>query len=321
MQRRTFVQRLAALGCASTAWSSAWSQSAALKVVVPFAPGAGSDAMARYFGSALSTALGRQVVVENRTGAGGAIGTEAVAKAAPDGNTLLFIASPFTTAAAIGQKPEYDPTAFAPVAIMGKGPLMFAANVNVPGRDLREVMDHVKRNPAKLNYGSAGVGSVNHLILELLKQQTGSYIVHIPYRGIAAATTDLMAGEVQLITGSVPALMPFVKDGRIKALALTTAERASAVPGVPGMRELGFKDFDVNNYWGLAAPPKTPLALTQALNQAINKIVAQPDVRARLLQDATEPETMNVEAVGRFIASDLAKWKKLIQSGKLNFDS
>lgn len=321
MQRRTFVHRLAALGCTAAPWGSAWSQTTPLKIVVPFAPGAGSDAMARYFGSALGAALGRQVVVENRTGAGGAIGTEAVAKAAPDGNTLLFIASPFTTAAATGQKPEYDPTAFAPVAIMGKGPLMFAANVNVPGRDLREVMDHVKRNPAKLNYGSAGVGSVNHLILELLKQQTGSYIVHIPYRGIAAATTDLIAGEVHLLTGSVPALMPFVKDGRVKPLALTTAERVSAVPGLPGMRELGFTGFDVSNYWGFAAPPKTPQTIIQVLNQAINKIVTQPDVQARLLLDATAPNTMDVDAVGRFIASDFAKWKQLIQSGKLSFDS
>jgi tripartite-type tricarboxylate transporter receptor subunit TctC len=321
MRRRTFVHRLAALGCAAAPWLPASSQANPLKIVVPFAPGAGSDAMARYFGSALGVALGRQVVVENRTGAGGAIGTDAVAKAAPDGNTLLFIASPFTTAAATGQKPAYDPTAFAPVAIMGKGPLMFAANVKVPGRDLREVMEEVKRNPAKLNYGSAGVGSVNHLILELLKQQTGSYIVHIPYRGIAAATTDLIAGQVHLLTGSVPALMPFVKEGRIKPLALTTAERAAAVPGVPGMRELGFKDFDVNNYWGFAAPPQTPLAVTQALNQALNNIVVQADVRARLLQDATEPETLGVDAVGRFIAADYVKWKKLIQSGKLNFDS
>ena len=274
--------------------------------------------MARFIGAELGKALGRQFVIDNRTGAGGAVGADLVAKSPPDGQTLLFIASPFTTVAAIDGVPRYDPAQFAPVAIMGAGPLLFASHLSLPGGDLREAVVHIGQNPGRYNYGSAGNGSINHLVVELLKQRTSTSIVHIPYRGIAGATTDLLAGQIHLITGSVPALLPFIKEGRIRALALTTRGRASSVPGVPGMEELGFSDFDDNNYWGLMAPPGTPAAITGVLNAEINRLLAQPAVAARLRQDATEPTPMDGPAILAFLAADVARWRGLIKVANLN---
>ncbi|MDO9402697.1 MAG: tripartite tricarboxylate transporter substrate-binding protein [Polaromonas sp.] len=318
MKRRSLIKAASGLA-AICAWPQLQAQTSAVtaKIVVPFAPGAGSDAMARYFGIELSKATGKQYIVENRTGAGGAVGADYVAKAPADGNTLLFIASPFTTVAAAGGIPKYDPAQFAPVAIMGAGPLLFVSHPSLPGNDLKEAVAYMKVNPGKCNYGSAGPGSINHLVVELLKQRTGTAIVHIPYRGIAFATTDLLAGQLQFMTGSVPALMPYIKDGRIKALALTTKDRVASVPGVPGMEELGFKDFDVNNYWGLMAPPGTPASITGELNAAINKLIAQPAVTARLRQDATEPTSLEGAGITQFIARDLERWKHLITSTKM----
>ena len=318
MQRRFLIKAASGLA-AIAATGQIWAQSPGpIKIIVPFAPGAGSDAMARFIGAELGRALGRQFLIDNRTGAGGAVGADLVAKSAPDGLTLLFIASPFTTVAAAEGLPHYDPAQFAPIGIMGVGPLLFASHSSLPGNDLREVVAHISKNPGKYNYGSAGNGSVNHLVVELLKQRTRTSIVHIPYRGIAGATADLIAGQIHLITGSVPALMPFIKDGKIKALALTSRRRAPSVPGVPGMEELGFADFDVNNYWGLMAPPGTPAAITNVLNVEINRLIVQPAVAARLRQDATEPTPMDGPSVSAFLSADVARWRGLIKSANLN---
>lgn len=314
VQRRTLIQAAGSMAALCGMPQLRAQSNPVSRIICPFAPGAGSDAMARYFGNELSKALGRQFVVENRTGAGGAVGADLVAKAAPDGQTLLFIASPFTTVAAAGGVPRYDPAQFAPVAIMGSGPLLFASHPSLPGNDLREAIAHIKTHPGKYNYGSAGNGSINHLVVELLKQRTGTAIVHIPYRGIAFATTDLIAGELHFMTGSVPALMPFIKEGKVKALALTTRGRVSSVPGVPGMEELGFGDFDVTNYWGLMAPPGTPASITNELNTAINRLIAQSPVAARLRQDATEPTTLDGSGVMAFVVADYERWKNLITS-------
>ncbi len=318
MQRRSLIQAASGLAALAAVAPLRAQSTAPIKIIVPFAPGAGSDAMARFIGSELGKTLGRQFVIDNRTGAGGAVGADLVAKSPPDGQTLLFIASPFTTVAATDGAPHYDPAQFAPVGIMGAGPLLFASHPSLPGNDLREAIAHIAKNPGKYNYGSAGNGSINHLVVELLKQRTGTSIVHIPYRGIAGATTDLIAGQIQLITGSVPALMPFIKDGKIKALALTSRGRAASVPGVPGMEELGFSDFDVNNYWGLMAPPGTPAAITNVLNAEINKLIAQPAVAARLRQDATEPTPMDGPAILAFLTADVARWRGLIKTANLN---
>ena len=320
MQRRLFVTASASVIAAPAVWAQT-DNNATIRIVVPFAAGAGSDAMARFFAQELGKSMQRTFVVENRVGASGAIGADFVAKAAPDGNTLLFIASPFTTVAAGNPQPKYDPMDFAPVAIMGVGPLMFVAHPSVPGKNLNDVMDYAKKNPGKLNYGSAGAGGINHLVMELLKLETGTFMVHIPYRGIAPATIDLIGNQLQVLTGSVPALLPYIKDGRVKALAVTSRKRISVAPDVPGMEELGFKGFDVNNYWGFVAPPKTPVTITQRLNDEVNKLLTMPAVIARLRQDATEPSPLSLPMISTMLLSDLNKWKRLIAAAKLQLDS
>ena len=292
-----------------------------VKIVVPFAAGAGTDAMARLMAQKLGEVMNASFVVENRTGASGAIGTQVVAQAAPDGYTLLLVASPFTTVAASLPNAGYDPLGqFTPVGLIASGPLVWATNPSVPARDIRELVALAKQKPGALNYGSAGAGGVNHLVLEQLKARTGSYIVHIPYRGIAPATLDLIAGQIQLVTGTIPALLPFIKDGKVRALAVTSAKRSGALPDVPNMAESGLPGFDVLNYFALAAPAGTPAAIVTTLNAAIGKVVALPEVLARFKLDALEPAAGPAESMGRFIEADLAAWRGVVKAQKLVID-
>ena len=260
-----------------------------VKIVVPFAPGAGTDAMGRLIAQKLGEVLSASFVVENRTGASGAIGTQYVAQQAADGYTLLLVASPFTTVAASLTTAGYDPIkSFTPVGMIASGPLVWAANNQLPANTMQELVALARQKPGVLNYGSAGAGGVNHLVLELLKAKTGTFITHIPYRGVAPAAVDMVAGEVQLVTGTIPALLPLIKDKRIKPLAVTSAKRSPALPDVPSMSEAGFKGFDVLNFFALAAPAGTPAVVIDKLNTALNKVVAMPEVLARFKADAVD---------------------------------
>jgi len=289
-----------------------------VRIVVPFAPGAGTDAMGRLVAQKLGEVLGGSFVVENRAGASGAIGTQFVAQQAPDGYNLLLIASPFTTVAASLPSAGYDPLRqFAPVGMIATGPLVWAANANLPANNMRELVALAKTKPGALNYGSAGAGGVNHLVLELLKARTGTFITHIPYRGVAPATLDMIAGQVQIVTGTIPALLPFIKDGRIKALAVTSAKRSSALPNVPSMAESGLAGIDVVNYFALMAPAGTPVAVINKLNAAIGKMVAMPEVVARFQSDAVEAAPGSPALLGQFIEADYRAWRNVVRSQKL----
>ncbi|RZJ19157.1 MAG: tripartite tricarboxylate transporter substrate binding protein [Haliea sp.] len=230
-----------------------------VKIIVPFAPGAGTDAMARLVAQKMGEVMKTTFVVDNRAGASGAIGTQLVAQSPADGYTLLLVASPFTTVAASLPTAGYDPVrSFAPVGMIASGPLVWATNTALPVSDMKGLIKLAKEKPGQLNYGSAGSGGVNHLVLEQLKARTGTFITHIPYRGVAPATMDMISGQIQLVTGTIPALLPFIRDGRVKALAVTSAKRSSALPDVPSMTESGLSGFDVVNYFALAAPAGTP---------------------------------------------------------------
>jgi tripartite-type tricarboxylate transporter receptor subunit TctC len=306
---------------ANKAWAQAGSDKP-IKIIVPFAPGAGTDAMGRLVAQKLSEILGQSVVVENKTGASGAIGTQFVAQAAADGQTLLLIAAPFTTVPAALPTAGYDPVRqFAPVGMVAQGPLLWAANKDLPVRDLRELVAYAKQRPGQLNYGSAGAGGINHLVLEMLKSRSGTFITHIPYRGIAPATLDMIAGNIQLVTGTVPALKPFVADGRVKALAVTSAKRTPALPDVPSMSELGFNNFDVLNYFGLVAPRGTPQAVVDRLNAALERVVALPDVKTRFASDALEPATGPASQLAQFIERDFASWRQVVAAQNLKIDA
>jgi tripartite-type tricarboxylate transporter receptor subunit TctC len=324
MLRLTRRHALSLLACgfgAVHAQTTAYPAGKAVKIIVPFAAGAGTDAIGRLMAQKLAEVTGASFVVENRTGASGAIGTQFVAQSAPDGYTLLLAASPFTTVAASVTGAGYDPLAqFAPVAMIASGPLVWAANVSLPVNDMAGLVKLAKQKPGVLNYGSAGNGGVNHLVLELLKARTGTFITHIPYRGVAPAVMDMIGGQIQFVTGTIPALMPFIKDGRIKPLAVTSAKRSSALPDVPGMAEAGFADIDVLNYFALVAPRDTPVAVLNALNAAVHKVVAMPDVLARFKTDAVDPAAGSPAALRSFLEADYRAWRNVVKSQNLKID-
>ncbi len=290
----------------------------AVRIIVPFAPGAGTDAMGRLMAQKLGDVLGGSFVVENRAGASGAIGTQHVAQQAADGYTLLLVASPFTTVAASLPSAGYDPLRqFVPIGMIATGPLVWAANTKLPVNNMRELVALAKSRPGALNYGSAGAGGVNHLVLELLKSRTGTFITHIPYRGVAPATLDMIADQVQLVTGTIPALLPFIKDGRVKALAVTSAKRSAALPDVPSMAESGLAGIDVVNYFALMAPTGTPPAIVNRLNAAINQIVGMPEVVARFRNDAVEAAPGSPALLGHFIEADYRAWRNVVKTQNL----
>jgi tripartite-type tricarboxylate transporter receptor subunit TctC len=292
-----------------------------IKLVVPFPPGAGTDAVGRLVAQKLGDSLGQPVVVENRTGAGGAVGAIEAAKAEPDGYTLLFVASPFTTVAAATRNPGYDPVRhFVPVAPIAVTPLAFVVNVDVPAGTMREFLAYAKQNRGKLNYGSAGPGSINHLALELLNVRAGVLIVHVPYRGIADATKDLLGGQLHAITASIPATLPQLAERRVKVLAVTGARRIPQLPGVPSWAEEGVPDADVVNYWGIVAPAGTPAEIVARLNADVQKVLAQREVRERLEREGAEPIAGPAQRLGAMIESDLARWRKLIVDANLSLE-
>jgi tripartite-type tricarboxylate transporter receptor subunit TctC len=300
-------------------------QTAVTRIIVPFAPGAGTDAVGRLVAQKLGEVLGASVVVDNRTGAGGAIGAKFVADSAPDGQTLLLAAAPFTTVPAALPHAGYDPVRqFAAVGMIASGPLVWAVNKDLPVNNLREFMQIAKAKPGFYNYGSAGAGGINHLVLEMLKNRAGIYVTHIPYRGIAPATMDMIGGQIHMVTGTVPALNPFIKDGRVKALAVTASKRSGALPDVPSMAESGLTSFDVLNYFSLMAPKATPAPIIERLNAALGKVVQLSDVRARFVSDALEPVTAANGApaqLASFIEKDFSGWRQVVVAQNLKIDS
>ena len=290
-------------------------------LIVPFPAGAGTDAVARVVAQKLSEALSAAVVVENRPGASGAIGAAEVARAEPDGYTLLFVASPFTTVAAAASNPGYDPLRqFVPVAPIAVGPLAFVVGSAVPAKTMREFVALAKSEPGKLNYGSAGTGSVNHLALELLKARAGIDVVHVPYKGIAPATVDLLSGQIQAITASIPATLPYVAQNRVRVLAVTGPRRSPLLPDVPTWREAGVADAEVVNYWGIVAPAGTPREIVARLNAEVTRALRQPDVKERLEREGSELVAGPPGQLATIIETDLARWRKLITETKLRLD-
>jgi tripartite-type tricarboxylate transporter receptor subunit TctC len=318
--------RLAAIAALALVAAFAEAQSGAypakpIHIVVPFPPGAGTDAVARIVAQKLGESMSAAVIVDNRPGASGAIGAAEVARADPDGYTLLFVASPFTTVAAVMSNPGYDPhRQFVSVAPIAVGPLAFVVSDGVPAKTMREFIALAKARPGKLNYGSAGTGSVNHLALEMLKARAGIDIVHVPYKGIAPATVDLLSGRIDAVTASIPATLPYLAQNRLRVLAVTGPKRSPLLPDVPTWRESGVADADVINYWGIVAPAGTPRAIVQRLNKEVARVLAQSELRARLEREGTDIVTGPPERLSEIIGADTLRWKKLIRETKLRLD-
>ena len=289
--------------------------------VVPYPPGGGTDVIARIVQERMSSVLGQQVVIENKGGAGGSVGTEVVAKSAPDGYTVLFTLSSHTINPAIYPKLNFDTVKdFEPVGTVASLPQILVANPKVAANTLAELTALAKAKPGELSYASVGNGSPGHLAGEMFKLRAGVQMTHIPYRGGGPAVTDVMGGQVPLLWVSIPAAAQFVKTGKLKALAVSTLKRTPAFPDVPTVHESGHPDFEVDSWYAMFVPAKTPKAVIERLNKALNTVLAEPLIRERLLAQGADAVGGTPEALGRVVAAELPKWAKLAKDANIKAD-
>ena len=280
-----------------------------VRVVVPFAPGGGTDIVGRIVAQHLSQRLGQSFVVENRPAGSGIVGADHVAKSAPDGYTLLFAFSSLSSSAQLFSKLPYDPVRdFAPVALATTSPLLIVVPAAVPTNDLRAFIAHAKAFPGKLNYGSSGPGSSPHLATELFMSLTGVQMAHISYKGISPATTALLANEVQFSLVPIAVGMPHVKSGRLRALGTCGPQRSAATPDVPTAAEAGVPGLDVIAWWGMLAPAKTPPAIVGRLNREIRAILDHAEVRRGLVDQGMDPAGGDPAEFAVLIKADMEKW-------------
>ena len=321
MKRRTILQALpAVLGLATAAQAQAY-PSRPIRYIVPVAAGGGSDMIARVVTERWGRQLGQTFVVENQGGGGGVIASQATARAAPDGYTLMqgYVATHGTTPAT--RKVPYDAIRdFTPIGMIGGTPNVLVVNSALPARTLAEFIDHVKKNPARLNYGSAGPGSLTHLTMELFKQQIGGFMLHIPYRGIAPAFTDLLGGQTQAMFPGLAAALPHLRAGRIRALAVTGKARSEQIRDVPTLEESGFKGFDAMQWYGSVGPAGLPADIVRRLNESQVAVLRDPDLRERLSVEAVEPMPMTPEQFGQFMRADIERWTALAKARGIRFD-
>ena len=305
--------------------SSALAQTAypnrAIKIVVPFAAGGPSDVMARTLAQRLNVAFGQPVVVENRTGAAGAIGAEYAAKSAPDGYTLLLAQVGDTISMGLFPNLPYNfQKDFAPISLVGQTAFILVTHPSVPANSLRELIALAKSKPGALTFGSSGAGAASHLAGELLKGMAGVDILHVPYKGQAPATTDLLSGQISLMFNNPITSLAHVKAGRLRALAVTTAKRSSSLPEVPTIAESGLPGFDVGFWLGALAPTGTPRPIIDRLNAEMVKAVQMPEVLERLAALGVEPIGSTPESFARTIDSEVTRWAKVIKDAGVKAD-
>jgi tripartite-type tricarboxylate transporter receptor subunit TctC len=285
-----------------------------ITMVVTFAAGGSSDVLARATADASSKGLGQQVVVDNRPGAGGHIGAEAVARAAPDGYTILFGTNgTLGIGPALYKNLRYDPAHdLAPVGLLHRLPLLLIVNPSVPAKTLKELIDYAKHNPGALSFASAGVGSASHLAGELFKEQANIDILHVPYKGGGAAVTDLISGRVQMMIETIPNALPLVRNGQMRAIGVTTKYRSNLAPDIPCLAESGLPDFDISAWTGLFAPAGTPPAIVARLNAETQRIAGDKDYLARIQAMGTDVASSSPQAFGKFVADDVSRWTAVI---------
>jgi len=291
-----------------------------IKLIVPFPPGGLIDNVARLITPALSTELGQTIVVENKPGAGGNLGAAEVAKATPDGYTLLMASPPLSISPALYKNLPYNPSSIEPIAIFGQLPNVLLVN---PDSGINSVADLVKRakaNPGKLNYASNGNGTSLNLSAELLKSQAGIYVVHIPYRGSALANVALVSKDVDFMFDNLPPALGLIKGNKLKALAVTTSTRNPALPQVPTMQESGFPNFQVSAYFGLAAPKGLPQDISLKLQNSIQKAVSQKELADALVKLGATVDFMNATKSAEFIKADSQRWQKVVDYAKIELD-
>lgn len=290
-----------------------------VRFVVPYPPGGGTDVIARIVQERFATLLGQPVVIENRGGAAGSIGTDVVAKSAPDGYTVLFTLSSHTINPSIYPRLPFNTVRdFEPVGTVASLPQILVANLQLPVNNVAELIALAKARPEGLSFASVGNGSPGHLAGELFKLRTGTKMQHVPYRGGGPAVTDVMGGQVPLLWVSIPAAAQLVKSGKLKALAVSTTRRSAAFPDVPTMQEAGVADFDVDSWYAMFVPAKTPRPIIDKLNRILNTIVREPEIRDKLLVQGSEGVGGTPEALGKVVDAEIPKWAKLAKEANIS---
>ena len=320
MKRRTILQAPALLCLPALARAQSF-PTKPIRYIVPVAAGGGNDMIARVVTERWGKALGQNFIVENQGGGGGVIASVATARAAPDGYTLMqgYVATHGTTPAT--RKVPYDAIKdFTPIGMIGGTPNVLVVNSALPVKTLAEFIDHAKKNPGRLSYGSAGQGSLTHLTMELFKQQIGAFMLHIPYRGIAPAFTDLLGGQTQAMFPGLAAALPHLRSGRVRALAVTGKLRSDQLKDVPTLEESGFKGFDALQWYGSVGPAGMPADVVRHLNETQVAVLKDPDLRERLSVEAVEPMPMTPEQFGQYIRADIQRWTALAKAKNIHLD-
>ena len=293
-----------------------------VRIVNPYPPGGSVDVMARLLAQKLGENLGQQFIVENRSGGGGNTGSDSVAKAEPDGYTLLFTApGPLTVNQTLYSKLTFDPaTDFAPIALFATAPIVLIVNPDVPAKNVQELIALARKEPGKINFASAGNGTTNHLSGELFKSMAKIDIVHVPYRGAGPAMNDLIGGHVQMFFDLMPVVLPQVTTGKVRALGAAGAARTSALPDVPTIAEQGVPGFDASSWYGLVAPAKTPEPVLAKLREEVAKALKTPDMVARIRELGSEPGAAFGKDFGAFMAAETKKWAEVIRASGAKAD-
>jgi tripartite-type tricarboxylate transporter receptor subunit TctC len=323
MMKKIAVLKFLALAAIFAAPAHAEYPEKNIRIVVPFTAGGPSDALSRLLADGFRAKLGATVITENKPGAGGNIGTDTVAKAAPDGYTLLlgYMGPLAINPSLYGSKLPYRPLEdFTPISLLVTTALVAVVNPALPAKNMDELVRHIKASPKGLTYASGGSGSANHMAGELFRQATGTDLVHVPYKGIVLATLDVVSGQVGLMFDGLSVALPQIKGGKLRALAVTSRERASFLPDVPTMQEAGFKDFDVSAWFGLLAPANLPAPILARLEKATNEIMRSPEAAARVgnLGMVARPGTSNEFA--RYLRDENERWAKVVKAAGLRPD-
>ena len=323
MKRRTLLQAAPALIYAPALVLAQTSYPAKpIRYIVPVSAGGGSDMVGRTLTERWGNLLKQTFVVDNQGGGGGVIACQATARAAPDGYTLMqgYVATHGTSPAT--RKLPYDAVKdFTAIGMIGATPNVLVVNSALPVKTVKEFVEYVKKNPGKVSYGSAGQGSLTHLTMELFKQQIDSFMVHIPYRGIAPAFTDLIGGQTQAMFPGLAAALPHIRSGRVRPLAVTGLTRHSQFKDLPTLDESGFKGFDAQQWYGVVGPAGMPAPIVKQLNDSLAIVLKAPDLREKLAIEAIEPIVMTPEQFAAFIKTDIARWTKLAKDRKIELDS
>ena len=313
------VLALVLLGISTWANAQAW-PSRPLRYIVPFPPGAFNDTLGRTISTELSKTLGQPMVVDNRPGGNSVIGTEIAAKSAPDGYTLFGAALPFSAIQSL-YKTSFDVTKdFAPITLAGFSANLLVANPSFPPNSVKELIEYARRNPGKINYGSSGNGTSVHLAMELFKSMTKTYMLHIPYKGSAPVVTDLIAGQVDVMFDNMPNVIGHVRAGKMKPLAVTTAQRSPQAPEIPTVAEAGVPGYEQTAWFGVLAPAGTPREIIGRLNGEIIKVLNSPDVKERFGKQGVEVRTSTPDQFATFLRSEVDRWGKVIREAGIKAD-